>query len=483
MRISSPPRERKAKSQGEASKIFKLAIPISLESVFQMGFNAIDQVIVGLLGAGAVAAVGLSNSIASIALLLYASAGVGAGVMVARALGRKELAEVSEIASVGQTLSGLFGLLTAVSFVTFSKPILQAVGADSKLIGSASSYFQLYSLSIAPMILSAVTSAVFRSLNSPKTPLIITGVAVAVNTLLGFVLVLGFGPVPSLGVAGAGWATLFSQSARCLALILFLYFGNKGVRWIWPLPNSKTRTTAGKLLGLTGPIAVSEVLWGMSTFVYTVVFTRIGTATLAASQIVLSLENVFIVMSAGLAPAAVAVIGQALGKGSLPKAKANAWLIIRFGVLTAVVLGLFYGSCSFLLKSIYPKVGDDVLRLTFWGVLIMALSQPAKVLSSVLGNGVLASGGDTRFILLGNLAGTYAIGLPVAIGLGLFTGLGFLGVFTAKVFEESVKAACFSLRFLKHPWYEHALQDEKIAKEEAEQSEDRQNEPPEGVAI
>ena len=60
--------------------------------------------------------------------------------------------------------------------------------------------------------------------------------------------------------------------------------------------------TIGKLLRLTGPIALSEVLWGMSTFVYAVVFTRLGTSTLAASQIVLSLENIFIVASAGLAP-------------------------------------------------------------------------------------------------------------------------------------------------------------------------------------
>jgi Na+-driven multidrug efflux pump len=165
--------EKQVKARGEAGNILKLAVPIGLESVFQMGFNAIDQIIVGLLGADAVAAVGLSNSIASIALLLYASAGVGAGVMVARAFGRKEMAEVSQIASVGQTLSGLLGLLTAVFFVTTSKPILQAIGADSKLAASANSYFQLYSISIAPMILSAVTSAVFRSLNAPKTPLII----------------------------------------------------------------------------------------------------------------------------------------------------------------------------------------------------------------------------------------------------------------------------------------------------------------------
>jgi len=104
-------------------RILKLSIPVSLESVFQMGFNVIDQVIVGLLGADAVAAVGLSNSIASIALLLYASTGVGAGVMVARAFGRKDLAEVSQIASAGQTLSGLLGLLSLSARHVFPIPL------------------------------------------------------------------------------------------------------------------------------------------------------------------------------------------------------------------------------------------------------------------------------------------------------------------------------------------------------------------------
>jgi len=104
-------------------------------------------------------------------------------------------------------------------------------------------------------------------------------------------------------------------------------------------------------------------------------------------------------------------------------------------------------------------------------------------LSSVLGNGVLASGGDTRFILLGNLAGTYAVGLPAAIGLGLFTGLGFFGVFSAKALEECVKATCFLIRFLKYRWYEYALQDEKVAKEEAEGTQHHQNESRGSVAI
>jgi Na+-driven multidrug efflux pump len=136
---------------------------VSLESVFQIGFNLIDQVIVGRLGADAVAAVGLSNSIASIALLLYASAGVGAGVMVARAFGRKDLAELSRVAATGHALAGILGLLTALLVVAFSEPLLRLVGADQKLAGTADPYFRLYAISVAPMTLSAVTSAVFRS--------------------------------------------------------------------------------------------------------------------------------------------------------------------------------------------------------------------------------------------------------------------------------------------------------------------------------
>src|SRR6202022_1349840 len=274
LRPSSDPSEQEVKPQGDPGKILRLAVPVSLESVFQMGFNVIDQVIVGLLGADAVAAVGLSNSIASIALLLYASAGVGAGGMVARALGRKDLKEVSQIASTGQGVSGLLGLITAFLLISFSHPLLRLVGADPKLAGSANAYFQLYAVSIAPMILSAVTSAVFRSLNAPRTPLVITSVAVVLNTALGLVLVLGLGPIPSFGVAGAGLATLISQSCRCLALIIVLYASDKGGRWVWPLPGSRVAVTAAKLIQLTGPMATSEVLWGMSTFVYAMVFTR-----------------------------------------------------------------------------------------------------------------------------------------------------------------------------------------------------------------
>jgi Na+-driven multidrug efflux pump len=133
--------------------------------------------------------------------------------------------------------------------------------------------------------------------------------------------------------------------------------------------------------------------------------------------------------------------------------------IPRFGVAGAGIL----------LPMLYPKVGTDVLQLAFGGVLLMAITQPAKILSSVLGNGVLASGGDTRFVLIGNLTGTYLLGLPIAAGVGLLAKFGFFGVFAGKILEEVVKAALFFFRFRGARWYAHGLREarEELKKEQS----------------
>ena len=183
-----------------------MALPVSLESIFQMSFNVVDQIIVGLLGATAVAAVGLSNSVAAIAILLCAAVGTGSGVLIAQAYGRKDMDDISRTAAVGQTLAGTCGAIAALPLIIFSKPLLLLLGAHTDLVELADGYFKFFVASLPLMILSTVTSAAFRSLSDSKTPMIITIASVVLNTGLGFALVLGCGPVPRLGVAGAGLA-------------------------------------------------------------------------------------------------------------------------------------------------------------------------------------------------------------------------------------------------------------------------------------
>ena len=443
-------------------RIVELALPVGLETLFQTSLGLVDQVIVGLLGAGAVAGVGLSNSVSFIVMLVYSAIGTGSGVLIAHAFGRKDMKEVSATAALAQIAAGFFGLCTALPLALFARVILRLVGAQEEVANEAAGYFQLFAASAPLTVISAVSTAAFRSLNDTRTPMIITMGAVALNTLLGFFLVLGISPFPKLGVLGAGVATFLSQTVRCLVLWVMLYRRSEGPRWRWPWQCPGMKTILRQLFEVSYPLALSEMLWGASAFLYTLVFTRLGTGALAASQIVMVSENLFIAVGSGLAPAAVASVGQAIGASSVRCAKKNAAVVLRLGVFAGILFTILLIGASFLLPVIYPRVGKDVLQIAFWGILIAACVQPAKVLNSILGNGILPSGGDTKFVLAGHLIGSYLVGLPAAVVLGIFAGFNAWGVFGARAMEEIIKAITFLLRFRTPVWYQKSerLRDE-----------------------
>jgi hypothetical protein len=85
------------------------------------------------LGATAVAAVGLCNSISFIVMLLYSAIRTGAGVLVSQAFGRNDLNYVSKVASLSLILSGVFGGFTTLPLVLYAGPVLKSIGAPDEL--------------------------------------------------------------------------------------------------------------------------------------------------------------------------------------------------------------------------------------------------------------------------------------------------------------------------------------------------------------
>jgi putative MATE family efflux protein len=436
---------------GRYRDIFKVALPVGLEAVFQASFSLINQIIVGSLGASAVAAVGLSNNLSLILTLLYAAIGTGSGAFIAQAYGRRDMHEVSKIAAIGQIAAVTLGICSVVPLVLFPSPILRFLGAQEELVKTGSVYLQLFAASAPLTVMSAVTTATFRSMSDSRTPMMITMGAVCLNTLLALFLVLGIGGFPKLGVPGAGFATLISEGLRAVALVAVLYAAKKGMRWHWPT-GSVIRQIGLPLFKITYPIALSEMFWGTSAFVYIVIYTRISTEALASSQIVTTVENLFIVAASGLAPAAVATVGQALGNDAKGTARQQA----RRVLYAALVAGLFFTAAltcvSFLLPVLYPRVDKAVLNLAFWGAIIVAVVQPAKVINNVLGVGILPSGGDTKFVLFSHIVSSYGVGLPIAVLTGLILRWGALSAFAARALEEVLKSFVLFARYRTRAW-------------------------------
>jgi Na+-driven multidrug efflux pump len=174
---------------------------------------------------------------------------------------------------------------------------------------------------------------------------------------------------------------------------------------------------------------------------------------LAASQIVATLEAVFIVASLGLMTAATILIGQAAGEGNAGLAQARIRALLHTGTVTGFVFGGLYLGTVVLLPIFYPRVGAGVTHIAFWGIIISSLVHPVKVRNMIL-VGVLSGGGDARGVATGDVAGAFAIGLPLAYLLGFTWELGVWGIFAARVTEEIMKTIFFGQRVSRLRWGE-----------------------------
>jgi MATE family, multidrug efflux pump len=435
--------------------IARIAVPVGLEMVFQLVLGVIDQLIVGALGAVAIAAVGLSNSVISVASFTLTMLGTGTAILVARAQGGGQTHAIGRISSVALLLAVVLALALALPWAVFATPFLFGIGAEPQIVAAGQGYFQVVALTLPLAVIGAVASATLRALGRARVPMITTMIAVSLNTLLGYVLVFGLGPFPALGVAGAAWATLAAQATKAALLLSYLYGRRSGMRWELPSTLAHWRRISRALLEPTLPLAAKELFWSGGMFLYTLLFALAGTSALAASQIAATLEAVFIVASIGLMTAATILIGQAIGAGDAALAHTRTRALLRTGALAGLACSALYLGTIALLPIFYPHVGAEVLQIAFWCIVVNSLVHSVKVRNMIL-VGILPSGGDVRGLVVGDIVGTCVIGLPLAYLLGFSLGLGAWGILIARVVEEIVKTFFFGWRVGRFGWGERA---------------------------
>lgn len=436
--------------------IANIALPVSLETVFQLALGFIDQVIVGVLGPVAIAAVGLSNSILWIGIFCLSTLGAGAAILVARAHGGGRGQSVSRVSGTATVLAAAAALLVSVPLALVAVPLLNSLGTAPDVAHSASMYFPIVVLTLPLISVSSVLSGVLRSMGQARAPMVVTIISVPLNTLFAYLLVFGVGPLPALGVAGAAIGTFVAQTVRVVLLVWTLYGGRPLARWELPVTLADWRSTSWELLRLTLPLTATELFWSGGTFLYTLLFTWIGTTALAASQITNSLEGVFFVASVGLMAAATTLIGQAIGRGDSILAQERGHAILRIGIITGLGFGLLYIATIAFLPLFYPNVPSEVLSIASWGIVINGAFQVVKVRNMILGAGVLPSGGDTKGVLLGDATSAFLVGLPIACLLAFVLGMGVWGVFWARIVEETFKLGVFTWRASRLSWAELA---------------------------
>ncbi|MEQ8198289.1 MAG: MATE family efflux transporter [Clostridiaceae bacterium] len=388
-----------------------IAVPVSVQSLFQASLSVVDQYMVGTLGENAIATVGLGSRVSFIFLVTIAAIASTASILISQYWGKKDLGKVGS--SLGGTM--LWGaVVTAVFLIpslALSKEILGIFTTDVNIIGPGSTYLRIIASGYVPMLLIALYSAVLRSTGHVKSTMYAGLLAVVMNTIINYVLIFGKLGFPQLGVYGTAYATTITRFIEAGLLLGFVYINKyPGAFKIKELFDISTPFMK-KIFAITSPMLINEFLWALGETTYSIIYGRIGTAQVAAMTLTYPIQTLSIGLFTGVGSAAGIMIGNKLGACENDEAFSYSKKFVKMALTGSMIFGAILFVCSNLYISKF-NVSDDVKDTTFKLLTVFSIALCIKVSNMIIGGGVLRSGGKTKYTLYLDMFGTWGIGVP-----------------------------------------------------------------------
>jgi MATE family, multidrug efflux pump len=323
------------------STLLRLAAPNVVVNVVLIAVTAsVDAHFVGQLGPGPLA--GLSLVFPLLMLMQQmANSSMGGAIAsaVARALGsgRREDAAALVVHAV-IIASVMAALFTSILLVT--GPMLHGLmgGRDQALEAAVEYSNAIFTGALAYWLLSVLTSVV-RGTGQPGVLAVIYVAAEVLHVLLVPVLVFGIGPVPSLGVTGAGVATVVSFGASSAFLAWYVASGRTPVTLSWRALRIERRLFV-EILRVGGPMSLQPVLNNVSLATLTAFVAMSGPLALAGFGAAVRLEYVLYPLTFGLGAGVLALVGTNIGAGQVARASRIAWTAGALGAIFTAGVGL-----------------------------------------------------------------------------------------------------------------------------------------------
>ena len=415
-----------------------LAVPAALQSLLQSSFSIVDQIMIGQLGSVSVAGVGIAGKFTSMFSVLASAVGAVAGIMISQYLGSKNQREIRR-SFFGNLLLclALAGVFTAVC-LGLPKQIMGLYIPDGATVAAAAGYLTIVAGTFLPIAGSILLGTLLRCMEKASLPLYASIAAALLNTGLNYALIFGKLGFPAMGANGAAVATLVSQTANFLImLLLFLPYRNcLAACPAAPRASFNYRQYVRMLL----PILVCELMWSLGENVYAAIYGHLGTAASAAMTLINPIVGLTIGALCGLSQAAGVLIGKRLGEGAFDDAYRESKKLILMGFAGAVGLGLLVAAFRGVYVEIY-QVEPAVKALTGQILVAYALVVPFKVMNMILGGGIIRSGGKTNYVMFIDMIGTWVFGVPLGLLSAFVWKLPIPYVYFLLSLEECVRFA------------------------------------------
>ena len=441
----------------------RLAGPVVLANVFQTLYQLTDTFWVGRLGADAVAAVSFSFPVIFLFIAVAGGMTIAGTILVAQAEGRGDARQVDYVAGQTYAIVLMLSVLLAGAGFALAEPLLRGMGAEAGVLAPATAYLRLSYLGLPFVFGYFVFQALLRGVGDVKTPLYIVGGTVLLNLVLDPLFILGWGPVPAMGVAGAAAATIGTQGLAAVVGAWLLFTGRRPVRI--RRADLKPDLDIARRIGRLGfPASVDQAMRALGLTVLVTLVAGFGSDAVAAYGVGTRIFSFVLIPALGLGIATSTVVGQNVGAGQRLRARqtttVGAW--IAFGTMTAagVLAFAFAEPLVAAFVPTEPQVIADGARF----LRIMAPAWGLIGVQVVIGGG-FSGAGRTYVSMLISIASLWVLRFPVAWLLSSSVGLGTDGIwwaFPISYAGGAVVAVVWFLQVLRTPTGDEDVEEQAV---------------------
>lgn len=422
-----------------------LALPIMASSFLGTVYNITDMAWIGLLGAKAVAGVGVGGMYIWLSQGLASLARMGGQVHVAQCLGRGEKEKARTYAGTAVQLAFLLG--AAFSFVSllFTDEMIGCFRLqDAQTFMAAKSYMRITCGLILFSFLNLTLTGLYTAQGDSKTPFWANFLGLLVNMILDPLLILGPGNFPEMGVAGAAIATVTAQAIVMLVMVFGAFRSTNGnVLKNMRLLSLPSASYLKEICRIGGPTAVQGMVYCMISMVLTRMVSDFGAEAIATQRVGGQIESVSWNTADGFAAALNAFVAQNYGAGKRERIqkgyRLSFWTVAVWGSLIMLAFILFPGSIAgvFFHEKKAIEIAVDYL-------IIVGLSE-AFMCVELMTIGALSGLGKTRLCSMISIAFT-AARIPLALVLSR-SALRLNGIWWALTLTSVAKGLIFYLVF------------------------------------
>jgi putative MATE family efflux protein len=438
-------------------EIVRLALPAFGALVAEPLFLLADSAIIGHLGTGQLAGLGVAATILTTAVSVFVFLAYATTAAVARRVGAGDLPAAIRQGMDGIWLALIIGAVVVAMTLPAAPALTHLFGVSGTAAAYAVTYLRISSAGIPAMLVVLAATGVLRGLQDTRTPLYVAVGGFAANAALNATLVYGVG----LGIAGSAWGTVIAQNAMAVVYLAVVVRGARrypvGIRprrsrglaqppWWASLRPDAAGVRACAQAGV--PLLARTASLRAILVIATAVAARLGNVDIAAHQITFTLWTSAAFALDAIAIAGQAVIGRYLGAGGADGARAACRRMVQWGAASGVVLGLLLAAARPLIAPLFtsdPAVQAELMPV----LLVAALAQPVCGVVFVL-DGVLIGAGDGRYLAWSMLV-TLAVFVPMALSVPALGG-GLTTLWWAMTLTMLTRMVTLQLRARSGKW-------------------------------